>query len=332
MKKNKYRKIIAALIVPTLLIFAIEYTLRMLDVEINTGKGGRDSLFYFEIASKKSPKDRDIYLETGPQIHTLDSRAYKCKYQTFDKKNNEYIILAIGDSCTYGLGSKKSYPYYLENILNNLKTTNINYKVYNFGFPGYSSYQGLLFLKKYLNHLKPDYIIAWFGANDAIFAPFYSDKEFDYTGKSRSKLIKIHKKLYKKFKLYRLLKNINTNYVRKIVSKSFDNPNNKKYRKFRVSTDEFTYNLREIENMAKLNNSYITFIWHCWLIDEALLKEDRYQPPANYLDLCNLYRESKEQFKFLYADHCHPSDLGHKIIAEELAKIILGMIENNDIK
>lgn len=77
-------------------------------------------------------------------------------------------ILAIGDSCTWGWGVSQdaSYPAVLQRLLDE-RSDGARYQVINAGTPGYTSYQGLLYLRERGLPLHPFILILGYGFNDA---------------------------------------------------------------------------------------------------------------------------------------------------------------------
>lgn len=76
--------------------------------------------------------------------------------------SQDSIILAFGDSLTYGTGTSRdnAYPAVLERL--------IGRNVINAGVPGETSNRGLLRLENIIDQLQPDLIIICHGANDIL--------------------------------------------------------------------------------------------------------------------------------------------------------------------
>jgi lysophospholipase L1-like esterase len=76
-------------------------------------------------------------------------------------------VLAVGDSCTWGwrVGQKQSYPAVLQRLLDGAHLTR-RYQVINAGVAGYTSYQGLVYLRSRGLALDPRIVIIGLGFND----------------------------------------------------------------------------------------------------------------------------------------------------------------------
>ena len=76
-------------------------------------------------------------------------------------------ILAVGDSCTFGwrVSDAESYPAQLEALLNQ-RAGGDRYQVINAGVPGYTSYQGLVYLREHGLALRPEIVVIGLGFND----------------------------------------------------------------------------------------------------------------------------------------------------------------------
>ncbi len=87
------------------------------------------------------------------------------------KEENEYRVIALGDSCTFGDGVARSETYaaILEDLLTR-RMSGAKAQVVNAGVPGYSSYQALRYLGRELVDLAPDLVTVYVGFNDAIHA------------------------------------------------------------------------------------------------------------------------------------------------------------------
>ena len=78
-------------------------------------------------------------------------------------------ILAVGDSCTWGwrVDQDKSFPALLQKRLDGQFGTQ-RYQVINAGVPGFTSLQGLRYLRERGMALAPDIVIIALGFNDAV--------------------------------------------------------------------------------------------------------------------------------------------------------------------
>lgn len=104
------------------------------------------------------------------------------------KSPQEFRIIAIGDSFTYGQGIQldDTYSKRLERILNFDTDGRIKASVFNAGVEGYSAAQELELLKKVLSLAKPDLVIWQITLNDPEIEPFrVSHKYLDEHGRPK---------------------------------------------------------------------------------------------------------------------------------------------------
>lgn len=134
---------------------------------------------------------------------------------------NEFVILCLGDSHTYGVDAPRnlSYPRQLANLLNNADP-NTKYRVINYGVPGFNSSQALRRLRKLYaaGETRPRVVIINVGKNnDHNFqeARFWLDKQMK-TQPLRAQL----EYLLQHAKVYRLGEIAIRNFREKLTSAS----------------------------------------------------------------------------------------------------------------
>lgn len=99
------------------------------------------------------------FIEPGGTF-TVETNAHGFRtHEFFPRQANEYRIMILGDSFTYGYNANQSqtYPAMLERLLQDHVTKNIT--VYSLGVPGYSTIQYALLTNIYLDYLKPNLVI-----------------------------------------------------------------------------------------------------------------------------------------------------------------------------
>lgn len=106
------------------------------------------------------------------------------KRRNFKKAKNTFRIVCLGASPTFGWAVKyeDTYPYQLERMLKDKLVEEKVYEIINAGIVGYTSYQGLILLKKEILKFHPDIITVSYVVNDVDRHRFYrsngkSDKE-----------------------------------------------------------------------------------------------------------------------------------------------------------
>ena len=95
------------------------------------------------------------------------ARIFNKDQNVLDYDENVYSVVCLGDSWTYGLGAtaQTNYPTYLQQMLDQKKEYG-KFKVYNLGFPNFTSTMAIEKFQKVKDTLKPDIVIAMIGRSD----------------------------------------------------------------------------------------------------------------------------------------------------------------------
>lgn len=123
-------------------------------------------------------KDRELFWRIRPNqtikgkffvegVYKINSKGYRDYEFSESKDPNKKRIIVMGNSCTFGwmVDLEQTYSKKLERLLNqNLPEP--KFEVINAGMTGYSTYQGLRFLKREIMKFNPDILIISYGWND----------------------------------------------------------------------------------------------------------------------------------------------------------------------
>jgi len=97
----------------------------------------------------------------------LNSMGFRSPEVNEEKEEGSFRIVCMGDSSTFGMESfaEDTYPMVLQRLLEE-KYPERKIEVINAGYTGYSSFQGLILLKRKILNLKPDLITIFYGVCD----------------------------------------------------------------------------------------------------------------------------------------------------------------------
>lgn len=232
-------------------------------------------------------------------------------------------IICLGDSCTFFSTSGNPYSVLLEDLLS---PTN-RVQVLNASVPGYSSTQGLAWLKNELLDYRPDIVTVYFGWNDHWLARAMTDSEY-------LKRIKLSP-----FRIVRLALALGGRTA------SLDAESEDLSR--RVPLDEYAKNLTHIHRLVESVGSQCIFITapareaadtRNSLIDRAHIRHDddyieiheRYNAVVRRLadegsrviDLATSFNDVPDVNSLLTDDGIHLTDRGHARAADALLSAI----------
>ena len=120
----------------------------------------RASAFDITNALKANYNAEAVYGGITYQIQTNEKHLRRAKNLPYEKPENTFRILCLGDSILFGFGAnnEETFTYYLEKILNK-KFRGTTFEVINAGAPGWSPLEYYLFLKNEGYKYSPDLII-----------------------------------------------------------------------------------------------------------------------------------------------------------------------------
>jgi len=170
------------------------------------------------------------------------------------KPANTYRILLLGDSAPVGLGLHKREDAFGEQLVKilNQKHPDKKFELVNAAVSGYTSLQGLTYLKNYGLKYSPDLIIVYFGNNDASQNGYISDKEL----MNRNPQLVGFLGTLNHLATYRFLKEL----ILPIKASLEKKQKEKKEVVVRVSPEDYYQNIEGMIKFAKDNNMKIVLI------------------------------------------------------------------------
>lgn len=254
------------------------------------------------------------------QTNSLGIRSYR-EYD-IPKPANVIRILVLGDSITLGWGVSynDTYPKVLESLLNNGSR---KIEVINTGVGNYNTVSELLALKKFMD-LDPDMIILGFYIND--LEKLDTPSKIGYVIKSNSYTYAF---LYDKV--------VNTYYN---VFNDYKNFYSELYKEGPLKD---TANSALIEMIEIANNKSIPFVLvnipelhnlesnEFPEVQEFLQDIVKEHPEVVYIDLFDSFKGEEPTTLWVSLEDSHPNAKGHKIIAQEIYKVVANLLKNESI-
>jgi len=284
----------------------------------------------------------------GPGFGPLNRQGFRGADFQKQKPEGMLRIACLGDSVTFGT-MEGAYPEMLEQILKLIQTGHA-FQVYNFGVPGYSSWQGRRLLKEVIGQYHPDLVVIFYGWNDLWLAKGFSDDE--QSSRPEVPIAKLRDQL-SKLRTYQLLNKAMASAQMKVKKNQTD--------KYRVSSDKYQSNLGEMVRLAQASGAKVIiatrpagfglaplpdfFEYLGFTKDDKNLESihDRYNQSARaaakdnrvaLLDLDLIFRERgvKNFFDKPDKDIIHPNRAGLELIAESAEQVIISSIETKGEK
>ena len=278
-------------------------------------------------------------------FHT-NSKGYNAREATYEKPAGVFRIVTMGDSSTFGWGvdSAKIYPHILESLLR-ARHPGMEIEVINLGVCGYCSLQGRILLRREGLDWHPDILLFSYGSNDYSLVPEPFEtayrRNLGWSGALREAL--------DGSRAYQIYASWLWAGLRGLSSKPYGGTGAKGV--LNVGPDSSYENLIEMARVALKRGIDPVFVTNCVpgemaapvraaaagslapLLDtQSLLEEavDRVAADPRFSNEISYYRglygdPLLRKFPWLavyLTDECHPSLIGHRLIAEALVPII----------
>ncbi|HUG92600.1 MAG TPA: GDSL-type esterase/lipase family protein [Planctomycetaceae bacterium] len=224
-----------------------------------------------------------------------------------------YRVLAIGDSCTFGVGvdDDESWPAMLQRQFERGGRT---VEVINAGVPGYTAYQGRRYLESEGLALRPDVVVACFGFNDRDSWASRSDVET-----ARLLASSGHDSPLMQSRLYAA--------IRRLLRDSGEPDENAAARP-RLSVIEFRDTLREIHGLCDQAGAKLVLL--VWPFEPQVRQRVRELEPYQQtvvtagrrmnvpvINLVDAFIDSQRDG--LFVDHIHAAPAGCRLAAEAIS-------------
>ncbi|HVP36150.1 MAG TPA: SGNH/GDSL hydrolase family protein, partial [Terriglobales bacterium] len=267
----KLKYIFFSFILIILFFFCLEIVLRVLDSGFHLLAKSSDQekiikenkLWQNELFSRFSGvQERDPLLlwKFRPNVHKsifqTNSQGLLGPEISISKPANTFRILLLGDSAPVGLGLHERKDAFGEQLIEILNQRNPgkHYELINAAVSGYTSLQGLTYLKNYGLRYAPDLIIVYFGNNDASKNGYISDQEL----MSRNPQLIGFLGTLNHLASYRFLKELILPIKASLENKLKKNDQRKVV--VRVSPEEYYHNIEEVIKLARANSTKIALI------------------------------------------------------------------------
>jgi len=268
-------------------------------------------------------------------VLSTNAQSFRADYPIRAKPANTFRIVCLGDSVTFGYRvppvwpNKPNeydpnwlpYPMLLEKELVKANP-NRRFEAFPMAVPGYTTHQGLAWLRRDIGLLKPDMVIASFGWNDASMSDI-PDRESINVGwfAVGSRWLTEHSQAFAYATRWLRARNGPAPPERKPVP--------------RVAQMEYVENFISIVNVAREHGASVIVIGapyrdsttnppEAQLMTQyrAALKLATEERQTPYLEILELTEAAGDVNQGWFGELIHPNHLGHRLIASELLKLM----------
>ena len=268
-------------------------------------------------------------------IVSTNAQGFRADYPIVEKPAGTFRIVCLGDSVTFGYRVPSVWPdkpndynpewlpfsMLLEKELRKANP-NRHIEVFPMAVPGYTTHQGLAWLRRDIDYLKPDVVIASFGWNDASLSDVPDRNAID----TRWSPVTIrwlidHSQAFAHATRWLRSRGGPGAAVRTPVP--------------RVSESEYISNFNAIVNLARDRHTGIIVFGAPYRDSvtnppeaqlmtryRAALKSAMQQAQVPYLEILELTEAAGSVNEGFFGELIHPNHMGHRLLASELLKLM----------
>lgn len=266
---------------------------------------------------------------------STNAQHFRADYPIWRKPAGTFRIVCLGDSVTFGYRVPpvwpekprdynpewQPYPMLLETELRKANP-NRSIEVFPMAVPGYTSHQGLAWLRRDIGYLQPDMVIASFGWNDASLSDAPDRELIDtrWSSVTGRWLIDHSQAIAHMTRWMRSRKEVKP-VVRTPVP--------------RVSQKEYVDNFNAIVRVAKDHGAAVIVIGapyrdsvtnppEAQLMTQyrAWLKSEMAKNQTPYLEILELTEAAGSVNQGFFGELIHPNHMGHRLMASELLELM----------
>lgn len=268
-------------------------------------------------------------------VVSTNAQSFRADYPIGTKPAGTFRIVCLGDSVTFGYRVPpvwpdkpkdydpewQPYPMLLEKELRKANP-NRQIEVFPMAVPGYTSHQGLAWLRRDIGYLQPDVVIASFGWNDASASDTPDREAID----TRWWPVAIrwlidHSQAFAHATRWLRSKNTPQERVR--------------YPAARVSQTEYVNNFAAIVSLAQEDKAKVIVIGAPYRDSKTnppeaqlmtqyrtALRATMQQRQVPYLEILELTEAAGSVNEGFFGELIHPNHMGHRLMASELLKLM----------
>ena len=277
-------------------------------------------------------------------VVSTNAQSFRADYPIGAKPAGTFRIVCLGDSVTFGYRVPpvwpekpndynpewQPFPVLLETELRNANP-NRSIEVFPMAVPGYTSHQGLAWLRRDIGYLQPDVVIASFGWNDVSMSDVPDRQAIDTRWWPVAiRWLVDHSQAF-------------AHGTRWLRSRNQVKPG-ARVPEPRVSQKEYVDNFKEIVRLAKDHGAGVIVIgapyrdsktnppeaqlmtqYRTWLKSEMQLSQ------TPYLEILELTEAAGSVNEGFFGELIHPNHMGHRLMASELLKLMAQRHLLNDL-